>query len=546
MKIKTIKINNFLGVEELNYNPGNINVFEGPKGVGKSSILEAVEIALSNNKRRTEIVKHGKEEATLFVELDNGLEIDRRIRTEKADYLKLKQQGKGIKSTESELRKFLSGNIFRPLDFINMKPEKQTEIILSMIKMDYSEEDIYKWFGKDILSGINISKHLLQILKDVEIKTYGERQEINREIKTLEAQVRGIEQELPANYNGEEWKSKKIQEYYNKVSEAEKINKWIMEAINLQEGIQSKIDLINSDSENQKSKVELKYRELGSDCKDIIDLSKNKIEKSKKTIEDSSLKTEFSNQKIEAELNSKIEELKEEYSRIKFNKEQEIVSQIQIENDLIQIQEQKISSKEAELLGLDEKKQLEFEGIEKESIQKIEAEKAKIGKAAEYLENNEEIDVKPLQEQAELVESMREHLREWDRMLNIRNGKLAEKTSYSDSLTNIIDIARSKPGELLKQHKLPIDGIGVDENSLIRINGTLLDGLSDGEKLESAFKIALQRIGELRIMCLDGFEKLNESEQKKIIKLCEDEDIQAFITVTKDTENNEINIKEEL
>lgn len=547
MKIKAIKINKFLGVDEFNYNPSNINIFEGPKGAGKSSVLEAIETALSNNKRRTEVVKHEENEATLFIELDNGLEIDRRIRTEKADYLKLRQQGEGIKSTEAELRKLLSGDIFRPLDFINMKPAEQTAIILNMIKMEYSDEEINEWFGgEDVLSNINTDKHLLQILKDIEVKKFAERTEINREISTLTAQVRGIEQELPANYDGEEWRNKKIQDYYNKVAEAQEKNKWISDAKVLQEGLQIKIDAINSETENQKSKIELKYKELGSDIKDIIDLSKSKIDKATDIISNAKSRKELELSKLNAELEKKHQELLEEYRQKKDLKSKQIDAESQEQKDLIQIQEQKIATKEAELLGLDEKKALEIEGIEKETVQKIQAEKAKVGKAAEYLEEHEEIDIEPLQEEAEKVEKMKEYLREWDRMLEIRDGKLAEKKAYSDRLTNIIDVARNKPSELLKQHKLPIDGISVDENGMIRINGTLLDGLSDGEKLEAAFKIALQRIGQLRIMCLDGFEKLNATEQKKIIKLCEDEDIQAFITITKDTENNEVQIKEEI
>jgi exonuclease SbcC len=137
MKIKTIKFSNYLGVDEFNYNPGNLTVLEGPKGSGKSSILEGIETAVNNIKRRTEVIKHGNGESTLFIETDTGLEIDRRIRNDKADYLKLRQKGEGIKSTESELRKFVSGDIFRPLDFINLDTKKQTDIILGIIKMNY-------------------------------------------------------------------------------------------------------------------------------------------------------------------------------------------------------------------------------------------------------------------------------------------------------------------------------------------------------------------------------------------------------------------------
>ena len=33
-------------------------------------------------------------------------------------------------------------------------------------------------------------------------------------------------------------------------------------------------------------------------------------------------------------------------------------------------------------------------------------------------------------------------------------------------------------------------------------------------------------------MCLDGFEKLNPSEQDKVIGICEENDVQAFVTIT--------------
>ena len=119
MKIKKLKISNYIGIEELDWDPGMINIIEGPKGTGKTSITEAIETALSNNKRRTEVISHGKDEALLFVETDEGLEVDRRLRTDKSDYLRL--NGDMVaKSTESELRKFFRGDIFRPVSYTHL------------------------------------------------------------------------------------------------------------------------------------------------------------------------------------------------------------------------------------------------------------------------------------------------------------------------------------------------------------------------------------------------------------------------------------------
>jgi len=547
MKIKALKISNFVGVDELTWNPSKgINILEGVKGSGKTSVLEAIEAGFSNNRRRTEVISHGKEEATLYIECDNGLEIDRKIRSGKADYMKLRQEGKAINSTEKELRKLISGDIFRPLDFVTMDIKAQTEIILNMIQVNWTMEDITSWFGSEVL-GINYDKHILQILKDIETKSFAERTEINRQVQVLEIQCNVIAKELPTNYVGDEWKDKNIQEYYAKITKAQEVNNWIDKANELQKGFDDKVSAINSDSDNQKSKVTLKYREMESDIKDIVDLSKNKIKNANAELDKSSLDLENnlsgSSIKYDKELfdiEKQFEAKKQELKLVLETRNEQMRSNAvrmkEEQKDLIQLQNQKVSVKESELLGLDEKKELEFSSIEKDSTQKIDAAKEKISKAKKYLENNTEIDIAPLQVEADNVEKMKGYLREWDRLQSIINGQLAEKKLSSTLLTKQIKTARDKPTDLLKTHKLPIAGIGVDEKGMIRIYGTLLDGLSDGEKLEVAFNISLQRMGELKIMCLDGFERLNESEQKKVLDICETNDIQAFVTIVKEKE----------
>lgn len=534
MKIKRLEIKNFLGVKELNWSPSSgVNELRGRKAEGKTSILEAIETAFTNLKRRSEVVRHGEDEATLFIETDNGIEIDRRIRTEKADYLKVK--GDGAASTEGYLRQFVNGDVFRPLDFVNMSIKEQTAIILNMIQINWSVEDIINWFGMEP-DGINYDKHILQVLKDIEVKYYKEREEVNRQIATLRVQCESIKKELPGNYDGEEWRAKNIQEYYNKISEAQSINNLIDKAQALQEGIENKIAAINADADSQKSKINLKYKEEESDLKDVIDLANKKIVDAENYIASAEQRKENERLKLDEAKKQEIADIEEKYNAMFNQISSEVDAEVKEKKELIEIQNNKISVNESKIAGLSDKKELEIKGVYDQVEQKIETEKARVGKAAEYLNEHEKVDITPLQEEAEKVANMQSYLREWDRLQDIINGSLREKQEYSDSLTEKIKVARIKPSDLLKTHALPIEGISVDEKGNIRIGGTLLDGLSDGEKLEVAFKVALQRMGELRVMCLDGFEKLNESEQEKVLKICEDNDIQAFVTIVDEKE----------
>ncbi|NFF11932.1 hypothetical protein EXN50_05765 [Clostridium botulinum] len=530
-KIKKLNIKNFLGLEELGLDCSKINLIKGPKGSGKSSIIESIEKGFTNKNRRTEVVKHGEEEATIYIELDDGLSIDRRLRTEKADYLKVRKEESVVPSTEKFLRSLINGDIFRPLDWVNMNIKEQTKSILSMLEIGWNKENIVNWFD-ELPSNIDYDQHILQILKAIELKYYKDREEVNRDIRELKTQIKVILDELPAEYDGEVWREKKVQDYYNKVSEAQKINHWIDEAKALQANFEDKVNAIKSNAESEKSRIQLKFKEKRQDIKDIIELSKSKIDKSKDFINKSKERVEIEHQKLDAQLELEYQSLLDKYRELKDKKEKEIMIEVDNEKDIISINENKIAAKKQELLGLDSLEQQEVIAVDEKITAEVEKEEIRVGKAAEYLKNNEVKDIEPLQKQADEVADMQSYLREWDRMVDIRDNKLAAKERYSNDLTARIDKARELPGELLKTAKMPIEGISVDSEGLIRINNTLIDGLSDGEKLELAMRIAKAQAGELKVICLDKFESLNPKAQKKLLEEMSNDEYQYFVTST--------------
>ncbi|AJD27317.1 AAA family ATPase [Clostridium botulinum] len=563
-KIKKLNIKNFLGLQELGLDCSKINLIKGPKGSGKSSIIESIEKGFTNKNRRTEVVKHGEEEATIYIELDDGLSIDRRLRTEKADYLKVRKEESVVPSTEKFLRSLINGDIFRPLDWVNMNIKEQTKSILSMLEIGWNKENIVNWFD-ELPSNIDYDQHILQILKAIELKYYKDREEVNRDIRELKTQIKVILDELPAEYDGEVWREKKVQDYYNKVAEVQKINHWIEEVKALQANFEDKVNAIKSNAESEKSRIQLKFKDQRQDIKDIIELSKSKIDKSKNFINNSDRELELKikeltnenvaqENKVAENYNNELKKLEEEYEKRKeelvnlyssnvkalensLNESIEITkknraSQVDEQKELISINENKIAAKKQELLGLDSLEQQEVIAIDEKINSEIEKEEIRVGKAADYLKNNEVKDIEPLQAKADEVAEMQSYLREWDRMVDIRDNKLAAKERYSNDLTARIDKARELPGELLKTAKMPIEGISVDAEGFIRINNTLIDGLSDGEKLELAMRIAKAQAGELKVICLDKFESLNPKAQKKLLEEMSSDEYQYFVTST--------------
>lgn len=574
-KINFLRITSFLGIDEREIDAAKINIFKGPKGSGKTSIIEALEKIFTNKDRRTEVIKHGEQEATMFVELDDGLTIDRRVRENKGNYLKVRQDGKGVESTEKFVSSFVNGNIFRPLDWVNLSPKEQTKSLLNMLEIGWSEENIVNWFG-DLVDDIDYTQHILLILKSIEQKYYKIREEVNREVKELKARIDSIYADLPAEYDGEEWKDKNVQSYYVKVKEAQDINNMILQAKSLQQNFNSKVESIRANGESEKSRIILKYKLEKEDISDIIALSNNKIEKAKSFIENSDHELELKIKELEntneksknveiGAYNKAIQDLEEEYRKKKesltdihnsqlksidecFANSIEILkaesaSQLEEQKDLISINENKISAKQQELIGLDDKENLEIKSVGENVEAEIEKVKITIGNASKYLETHEEVDAKPLQEEADKVQEMVSYLRDWDRIKEIRDYQLSPKEAYSEELTTKIEKARTLPGELLKTAKMPIEGISVDENSRVRINDTLIDGLSDGEKLELAMKVAKAQCGPLKVICMDKWESLDKKSQDVLLKEMETDDYQYFVTEVATTSNGEVEVE---
>ena len=96
---------------------------------------------------------------------------------------------------------------------------------------------------------------------------------------------------------------------------------------------------------------------------------------------------------------------------------------------------------------------------------------------------------------------MQSFLRDYDLMTSLIREKLVPREELAKVLTARIEKGREMPTELLKTAALPIPGLAVDSEGKIRIGKTLIDGLSEGEQLQLAFRVARAQAGELKLIC---------------------------------------------
>lgn len=82
MKTTKIVIKNLFGIKETELDGRSVEL-SGPKGSGKTSVLDSIRYALTNRSDRDYIVHRGADEGEIIIETDTGLSIDRKQSGEK-------------------------------------------------------------------------------------------------------------------------------------------------------------------------------------------------------------------------------------------------------------------------------------------------------------------------------------------------------------------------------------------------------------------------------------------------------------------------------
>ena len=77
MKITKIKIKNMYGISEKSLDGKSIEL-TGANGTGKTSVIDAIKTALTNDPQRPVVIKQGETEGEILIETDTNLSINRK------------------------------------------------------------------------------------------------------------------------------------------------------------------------------------------------------------------------------------------------------------------------------------------------------------------------------------------------------------------------------------------------------------------------------------------------------------------------------------
>lgn len=221
MHTSKITIKSLFGISEQEIGGKSVEI-TGRKGAGKTSVIDAIRYALTNSSSRDWIIKNGETEGEIIVETDSGLSIDRKARSNKADFVSVKENGNKVTKPETFLKTIITPLQLNPVEFTQMTKNEQNRAILDLIEFDWDLNWIKEQFG-EIPQGVDYEQNILQVLNDIQAENgvyFQSRQDINREIRNKRAFITDIAKDIPSSYDAEKWKNYDL---YAKYSELMKI-----------------------------------------------------------------------------------------------------------------------------------------------------------------------------------------------------------------------------------------------------------------------------------------------------------------------------------
>lgn len=470
MKISKIRIKNLYGIEQLELDGKSIEL-TGTNGIGKSSVIDAIRLALTNDSKRKTIVRNGEKEGSIYIETDTGLKIDRKKRIDKSDYKSIKDEnGNEINSPESFLKEIFTPLQLEPVEFLTMSEKEQNKLLLNLIEFNQDKKEyITEKFGP--IDWVDYSNSILEILTEIQDKDgkyYQDREEINRNIRNGNAVINDIVKDIPENYQADKWRNYTLSDKYEELNKMKSYNEKIDKSIAYKQDYENKIKHLETIESNKLLNIETEKN-----------TTKNNIEK-------------------------QIEEYKS-----------------------------KIALLEKDLENIDNKYSTVISETKSETI----AEKAKLDeniKVANEWASKERKDTDTLEQELKTAEQMKGYLNEYDRAMEMRE-KVKSLEETSQALTDKIELARKLPGEILATAKIPVKNLTV-EDGVPLVNNLRIQDLSEGQKLQLCVDVSLSDINNLKLILIDGTEKLSDENRKKLYEICKEHNLQVIATRTNNSD----------
>jgi hypothetical protein len=196
---KKIRIKNFMGIDDIEFEPGDYCEISGKNGNGKSSIIDAI-LTVIGHEHDPARIRKGCDFAEVIIECDNGYVLKMRTRPKSTTWDFKDDEGHAITRSDEYIKSICNSLSQNPVSFLKAKPEEQLKTYQAALPIKVSAQDL-SFIPINALNGVDLNKHALVVIGDkssgIYQKLYDERTEINRDIKKAAAEIDVLRQSLP-------------------------------------------------------------------------------------------------------------------------------------------------------------------------------------------------------------------------------------------------------------------------------------------------------------------------------------------------------------
>lgn len=160
------------------------------------------------------------------------MSIDRKKRSNQADYKSIKEDGKAVPSPESFLSKIFTQIQLNPVEFIGMSRQEQNRVILDLIEFEWDLNWVKEQFG-EIPPKVNYQQNILQVLAEIQSDDgyyYMTRQDINRDARTKNNMATEIAKSIPEGYEFDKWNEYNLGDKYRELEKNKEFNSKVQRA----------------------------------------------------------------------------------------------------------------------------------------------------------------------------------------------------------------------------------------------------------------------------------------------------------------------------
>ena len=490
--IGCLTIRNFLGITEAKITPkGKFTTIAGDIRQGKTSVLKAIPACLQG--MTPSMIHNGAERAELAFEIGD-LTVTR-VQTLLNQSVTVKdKQGRVQTAPQKFLNGLFGGFAFNPMAFLLTNDKEQRSTILKAMDLTVTKEEVEAAAStgeiKEMLP-LPASGPALEMYADAHKFFYSARTDVNRRLKEKKIAAAEVLKKLPEGY-------KPVEGIEGKAT----ANRQLLS------GVQATISGLEAEkvASNRAKETRAKTEERIRNNQGILARAKESLAKEVppdllsllKKVEDLrlALRAAENDLQVGREVAANIDCLRGDVANM--------------ERDIRQDQETLAA----------------LPGAFNESLLDAEA---------------ETLDALLIEDAA--IETEKSMQRTWNEYVILRD-EATEAEEEAGRLSALVErFGNDLPAQAVREAKLPIPGLALSGEK-ITVDGKPLDNLSTSEQMSVTLAIARALSKELKVICIDGGERLGEKGLAEFIRQTEGDDFYYFITRVGEPRPGEIEIRE--